>query len=265
MTIDINAYQACGSRSRLVLFALLVVPLCAWTGRTYSQNLPPKVQAAILRNEIITAVKHNDLTAVVAATDQYRKLGIAMPPALLLVEAQSLHRLAHPVKAFSTLKSFLVSADRKSGEFQVAVQLYPSYQHAANQALAERSLERARTEHQAGHYARALSALHDALKHATPGSAALTQMHALLASYQADLQRSIGSYAARLQSQLENEDRRDAKTDLFNAINDNGTCGGSNAVTCRRDLYGLCSLWVRDGYGTFDAPGNCSNVLRAAP
>src|SRR5690348_4741656 len=141
--------------SRSLVPAIALALLCAGLGPASSQNaLPPGVHADLLRQKIITAVKHNDLETVVMATDQYKKLGVPMPPAFLLVEAKAEHRLGDSVKAFSTLQAFLGAVDRKSREYREAIHLYPSYQSAAHKiteenaaASAAHSLADAKTEY----------------------------------------------------------------------------------------------------------------------
>lgn len=185
--------------ARVLLCGLTLVLLCVGVPPAYTQNaLPPQVQADLLRQKIITAVKRHDLKAVVSATEQYKKLGVAIPPVFLLVEAKAEFRLDESVRAFSTLQSFLENSNRKSKEYREAIHLYPIYQRAAKsradahaEAAATQALDEAKTAYQTKHYVKALSELKDAATTAPAGSPQLDQARSLLADYRTAATREV--------------------------------------------------------------------------
>ena len=102
-------------------------------------NLPDDVRADILRAQIIKDAQPNkkgrlDYAAILEAIDEYKKLDVEMPPPLLLVEAKAAHAISDPVRAIEALEAFMVAADRKSPEYQKAIQIYPDYQTASQPA-----------------------------------------------------------------------------------------------------------------------------------
>lgn len=98
--------------------------------------LSDDIRADILRAEIIKTAKgngkgHLDYAAILKGIDAYKKLDVEIPPPLFLVEAKAAHATFDSIRAIEALESFMMVADRKSPEYQQAVQLYPEYQTAS--------------------------------------------------------------------------------------------------------------------------------------
>lgn len=180
---------------------LLGITLALWGAGVpvYSQSaLPVQVRVDLLRQKIFTASRHHDFKTVVTATEQYKALGVAMPPVFLFVEATAEYRLGDSVNAFLTLQAFLAAASRTSRSYREAIHLYPSYQRAAQmradvqaRAAATQALERAIAAYQAHEFVRALVTLQGVVKAAPKGSPEYHRADSLLAQYQAAAQQAV--------------------------------------------------------------------------
>jgi len=114
-------------------------------------DLPPTVQADLLRDQIYAEAKANDSDAVIRSIDEYHKLildayqkylsdpsrypeaqyNFAFPRPLYWIEAKAAHEAGDPKRALSSLSDFLRTADRASDQYKEALALYPKYQHDA--------------------------------------------------------------------------------------------------------------------------------------
>jgi formylglycine-generating enzyme required for sulfatase activity len=97
-------------------------------------NLPVEVQVDLLRNRILEDVKTSQLTDALKAIDEYKALGVVLPPPLLLAEARAASKNGDPFRAKAALDDFLGQADRSSKSYQEGLALYPSINRAAEDA-----------------------------------------------------------------------------------------------------------------------------------
>ena len=110
-------------------------------------DLPPAVQADLLRNQIIAQAKANDADGVLVSLDQYHKLvdanKLEFPAPLSWIEAKAANDVGDSKRALAALTVFLRHADRGFAEYKQALALYPAYQQTAksNDAL-ERDAQR---------------------------------------------------------------------------------------------------------------------------
>jgi hypothetical protein len=93
-------------------------------------GLPVAVEADLLANKIIAAVKANDPKAEFAAIDEYEQLKVTMPPPLLFEEAKLSYRTRDYDRALQALQAFLKVATRGSAEYNQAVGLYGKSEQA---------------------------------------------------------------------------------------------------------------------------------------
>jgi hypothetical protein len=114
-------------RIREICWALLVTLLCSHA--TFPQsNLPPAVQADLLRDQIYAEAKALDFDGVLKSIDQYRKLALPFPPPLLWLEAKAAHDSGDAQRALHALEEFLATTERSSEKYKEALALYPTYQ-----------------------------------------------------------------------------------------------------------------------------------------
>jgi hypothetical protein len=116
-------------------FVITACMACASAAFAQS-SLPDDVQADVLRAKIVKMAKvdgkgHQDFAGILSSIDEYKKLDVDVPPVILLVEAKAAHANSDSVRAINALESYMMVADRKSQEYQQAVELYPEYQTAA--------------------------------------------------------------------------------------------------------------------------------------
>lgn len=107
-------------------------------------TLPPQVQADLLKQQIVDALKQEDLKAALAAFDKYHALKVKMPPPLLFLEAKAASAAGDPLRAFKSLEAFLKATPQEGKQYSEALTLYPQYETAAGPAL-----EKAKAEAQA--------------------------------------------------------------------------------------------------------------------
>jgi formylglycine-generating enzyme required for sulfatase activity len=101
-------------------------------------DLPPEVQADIVRNKILAALDAKDLKGALAAIDEYKKLKVEFPSALALAEAKAASQAGEHERALAALKIFLQKSERGSGAYDEALALYPKYERAAKEVEAQR-------------------------------------------------------------------------------------------------------------------------------
>jgi hypothetical protein len=98
-------------------------------------NLPPAVQADLLRDRVYAQAKANDPDAVLASIDKYQELvtsyKLEFPLPLRWIEAKAAHEAGDPIRAEAALGEFLSKTDRNSDKYKEALALYPQYQEAA--------------------------------------------------------------------------------------------------------------------------------------
>lgn len=121
--------------------------LCVWlaaghigmaAGQTSVPALNPQVQADLLNRQIVEAYRTANNRQVLSLIDEYRALrdkGIAVPPALLLVEAKAAASVQDSERALRALGDYLNAANRNDPGYQEALALYPRYQEADAQRV----------------------------------------------------------------------------------------------------------------------------------
>ncbi|TAK53072.1 MAG: formylglycine-generating enzyme family protein [Gammaproteobacteria bacterium] len=121
--------------------ALLLLVFIAAESQAQS-SLPPEVQADILKTRIVDALSKQNVKGALLAFDQYRQLKVAMPPALLFLEAKAAWVNMDAARAFNALEEFLKVAPREGDQYKRALALYPEYQ--ARAAEVQRKLDEQR-------------------------------------------------------------------------------------------------------------------------
>lgn len=123
-----------GTSTRCMAYRLisLITALCFFylLGASHASaqsNLPPAVQADLLRDQIYAEAKANDSEAVLRSIDQYKKLGVEFPTPLLWIEAKAAHDSGDAQRALRALGDFLAKTDRGTEQHKEALALYPQY------------------------------------------------------------------------------------------------------------------------------------------
>jgi len=130
-------------RAQRAICAFVLAVSFAFSGTTAlaQSNLPPTVQADLLRDQIYAEAKANDSDAVIRAIDQYKKLvsdnqssRMVFPTPLLWIEAKAAHESGDAPRALKALGDFLANTDRSSDQYKEALALYSKYQADATSA-----------------------------------------------------------------------------------------------------------------------------------
>lgn len=114
-------------------------------GASAQTTLPKDVQADLLKVQIFKALQSKDLAVALAKIDEFKNLGVALPPPLALVEAKAASHMNQHVRALAALTSALSGLERGSAQYTEAIALYSQYESAV---AAERS-QRARDSERA--------------------------------------------------------------------------------------------------------------------
>jgi hypothetical protein len=121
-----------GKTMRVFCNLMCVLQLTVPTVTLAADALPPEVRADLLRAKIIDKVRTLDQThdyeSILDAIDEYKKLPLAMPPVLGLVEAKAAKHMGNASRAVDALRSVLAGAPRGSAAYNEALTLYPLYE-----------------------------------------------------------------------------------------------------------------------------------------
>jgi len=102
-------------------------------------DLPPKVQADILRQQIVEASRNHQPREVLSAAESYRALrpkGIQVPPGVFYLEATAADDIGDHLRAYDALTYYLKVASSMDIFYRDALHLYPQY--AADPAVRAR-------------------------------------------------------------------------------------------------------------------------------
>lgn len=102
-------------------------------------DLPPKVQADILRQQIVEASRNHQPQEVLSAAESYRALrpkGIQVPPGVFYLEATAADDIGDHLRAYDALTYYLKVASSMDIFYRDALHLYPQY--AADPAVRAR-------------------------------------------------------------------------------------------------------------------------------
>jgi formylglycine-generating enzyme required for sulfatase activity len=124
---------------------LAILPLLLLSVATQAQsNLPPEVRADLLVRKITASMEAGDAQAALQGLDEYRKLGVKMPPALLFLEA----RLAAIANDFARSRKaltdyFSIGDVQSDANYSAALTLMSDIEVAAVQAAKSACMEQA--------------------------------------------------------------------------------------------------------------------------
>ena len=119
------------------LFTLWI--LC---GAAAQSSLPPQVQADLVKQQIVDALKKEDVKTALAAFDKYHELKVKMPPPMMFLEAKAASAAGDALRAFKSLEAFLKTSPKEGKQYRQALALYPQYEEAAKPALEEEARSR---------------------------------------------------------------------------------------------------------------------------
>lgn len=106
--------------------AVLVLTTVGWA----QSDLPPKVQADILRQQIVEAARNHQPQDVLSAAESYRALqtkGIQVPPGVFYLEATAADEMGDHLRAYDALIYYLKVASSADIYYRDALHLYPQY------------------------------------------------------------------------------------------------------------------------------------------
>jgi len=109
--------------------------------------LPLSVQADVLNNKIVGALKVGNTKEALQGLDEYHKLeaqGIPVPSPLLYEEAILAKSSGNLLRAYDTLESYLKKADRSDRHYAEAVRLYPELENS--KVVRARAVEKANSD-----------------------------------------------------------------------------------------------------------------------
>ena len=111
-----------GMQLKTLLFA--VVLAVTFNFADSKAQLPKEVQADILQDDIVTAIKRKDFVSAKNNIAKYRALGIALPPAIMIIDAKVAAALNEPIRAKKILEEYFKAHGKSDSGYQSALQLY---------------------------------------------------------------------------------------------------------------------------------------------
>ena len=130
----------------------LACALCLCVSSLASAQLPPEVQADLLQEKIVSSLQMKDYSSVKSQIAEYQELDIAIPPAILLIDAKIETSEKNWVSAKSKLELYFSNSGKSHGSYQEALGLYKT----TLKELENLPYELAVAEYRAGNYDRAL-------------------------------------------------------------------------------------------------------------
>ena len=85
--------------------------------------LPPEVQADLLKQQIVDALKKEDVKTALAAFDKYHALNVKMPPPLMFLEAKAAWAAGDSLRAYESLEAFLKVSPQEGKQYSEALTL----------------------------------------------------------------------------------------------------------------------------------------------
>jgi len=105
------------------IFVKLVGILAATLMFNFSANaqLPAEVQADLLQEKIISSLQSKDYSAAKSQITEYKTLGVAVPPSILLIEAKIAIQDSSFLKAQRSLEEYFNAGGREHKSYQEAL------------------------------------------------------------------------------------------------------------------------------------------------
>jgi uncharacterized protein len=102
---------------------LQVILLCFFC-QVAVADLPKQVQADLLQDDIIAALKNNAMQEAKSAIRKYRALGIDLPPTIMIIEAKVAIAMKEYLVAKKVLEQFFKETGTKHKSYKNALELY---------------------------------------------------------------------------------------------------------------------------------------------
>lgn len=120
-------------RSWFIFVAAFCLSLAAQSAFSQS-NLPPDVQADLLKNQIVDQFKRNDAEGALNSIERYKRIGVTVPPVLYFYEAKAATTTKEYLRAKTAMEQYF-KEEHDDSHYAEALKLYPQIQETANQEM----------------------------------------------------------------------------------------------------------------------------------